>query len=130
MRKLLTPLRGTGVSNFMEDLLLTTRTWQEHVILLRKVLERLSQSGLTVQPSKCHIGFQRLTFLGSRLSADTLTYDSTKVDQLRNTARSATETEVRYFVYDWQFDWLDMEEGPDDGYWDIRLGESVSDVLE
>jgi hypothetical protein len=98
MRKLLEPLRGSGVSNFMDDLLLATATWEEHVILLRKVLERLKQAGLTARPSKCHIGFRKLTYLGHTLSEDTLTPDSTKVEQLRNAARPTTKTEVRSFL--------------------------------
>ncbi|KAK3602879.1 hypothetical protein CHS0354_018738 [Potamilus streckersoni] len=34
MRKLLRPLKGTGLSNFIDDLLLVTEIWDEHIIFL------------------------------------------------------------------------------------------------
>ena len=37
MRTLLESLRETGVSNFMDDLVLATATWDEHIILLKNV---------------------------------------------------------------------------------------------
>jgi hypothetical protein len=98
MRKLLEPLRDRGVHNFMDDLLLATETWGEHLTLLADVLERLRQEGLTARPSKCHLGFRTLDYLGHTLSQGTLSPEKSKVEQLRNAARPTTKTEVRSFL--------------------------------
>ena len=48
----------------MDDIVVHTLTWQNHVIVLREVLERILRAGLTVRPSKCLIGAEALDFIG------------------------------------------------------------------
>jgi hypothetical protein len=47
MRKLLELLRDKSVFNFMDDLLVATGGWEEHLSLLEEVLSLLRQAGLT-----------------------------------------------------------------------------------
>ena len=42
------------VSAYIDDILTFSRSWSEHMIHLRKVLERLVEAGLKLQPLKCH----------------------------------------------------------------------------
>lgn len=54
MRTLLRGLKG--VDNFMDDVLMHSTTWEEHMIALEELFERLQGANLTVKPSKCTIG--------------------------------------------------------------------------
>ena len=98
MRRIVDPIRDQGVSNFMDDILIATGTWTEHMSSLTTVLQRLRQAGLTARPTKCHIGFERLDYLGHTLTANTIRPEAGKVEQLRNAKRPTTKTEVRAFL--------------------------------
>ena len=98
MRKLLEPLRGKSVFNFMDDLLVATEGWEEHLFLLEEVLSLLRQAGLTARPSKCHLGFRSLGYLGHTLRHGTLSSDQSKIEQLRDALQPTTKTEVMSFL--------------------------------
>ncbi|KAL8570939.1 hypothetical protein ACOMHN_023611 [Nucella lapillus] len=55
MRKLLKGLKG--VENFMDDILIASETWEEHMSQLAEVLLRLRRANLTARPTKCQIGY-------------------------------------------------------------------------
>ena len=48
----------------MDDIIVYSDSWKDHVQHMRKVLERLRQAGLTANPAKCEWGGQNLEFLG------------------------------------------------------------------
>lgn len=62
MRLLLAGL--ASVDNFVDDILIHTETWQEHLQALREVFHRLRSANSTVKPSKCPVGFRSVKFLG------------------------------------------------------------------
>ena len=98
MRELLRPLEEEAVDNFMDDLLVATETWEEHLRVWRVVLERLKETGLTARPTKCHIGFRKLEYLGHCLSWGTLTPEDAKVQQVKDAERPKTKRQVRAFL--------------------------------
>lgn len=98
MRSLLEPLYGRGVENFMDDLILGTQTWEEHLTLLRDVLARLKQANLTARPTKCEIAQFSLDFLGHKLSHGTMSPSEAKIAQLKDTSQPLTKTQVRSFL--------------------------------
>ncbi|WP_353806032.1 reverse transcriptase family protein, partial [Acinetobacter baumannii] len=53
MGKLLAPLSSEHLHSFMDDILIATPTWEEHVTLLQQLLARLRDTGLTARPTKC-----------------------------------------------------------------------------
>ena len=50
MRKLLGPLKRDDVYHFMNDILIATETWEEHMIALEAVLQRLQEAYIAVKP--------------------------------------------------------------------------------
>ena len=93
MRKLLNGI--TGVVNFMDDILLATETWEEHMAALREVLQRLKEARLTARPSKCEIGFSSLDFLGFVISEDSKRPEDGKVEKILSAPNPRTKSEVR-----------------------------------
>ena len=57
MRKVLNPI--SNVDSFVDDILIHTRTWDDHIETLESVLYALHKAGLTIRPTKCFVGFRR-----------------------------------------------------------------------
>ena len=87
MRKLLDPLQHPDISHFMDDILIATETFEEHVETLHLLFRRLRETGLTARPKKCQIGFQELDFLGHKISHGLITPQEGNVDKLQRAPR-------------------------------------------
>ena len=57
-----------GVTNYVDDILIHTSQWDEHLYILKQVLQRLRSAGLTVKPSKCNVAHMTVEFLGHQIS--------------------------------------------------------------
>ena len=66
IRQVLGDLRGVEV--FVDDVLLHTSSFEDHLELLRTVLHRLSDFAMTVKPSKCELAMSEVQFLGHQVS--------------------------------------------------------------
>jgi hypothetical protein len=64
MNTILAPLLRKGVLVFIDDILVYSRTLEEHVALLHQVLQLLEQHQLRVKRSKCAIAQRQLVYLG------------------------------------------------------------------
>lgn len=98
MRRLLDPLDLEDVSNFIDDILIATDTWERHMFVLRKVFRRLEEANLAARPSKCFIGFSELAFLGHIVGNGQVRLEENKVEKIRSAARPTTKKEVRAFL--------------------------------
>lgn len=49
---------------YLDDLVIFSNTWEDHLEHLTDVLERLRQAGLTAKPVKCQLGMQTCSYLG------------------------------------------------------------------
>ncbi|PIK39425.1 hypothetical protein BSL78_11912 [Apostichopus japonicus] len=56
-----------NVVNYLDDILIHTETWDEHVECLELLFQTLRESGLTARPSKCEIGFTKLSSWATQL---------------------------------------------------------------
>lgn len=92
-------LRGmSGVHNYLDDILIHTRTWVEHLRVLREVFERLHSAGLTARPSKCQIGCRQIEFLGHIVREDKLQPMQDKVERIRHAPPPETKKQMRSFI--------------------------------
>ena len=55
---------------YLDDLLIFSRTFEEHLEDLRLVIERLKQAGLKLNPSKCHFICLLVKYLGHLITPD------------------------------------------------------------
>ena len=65
MKKLIEDL--DSVDFYWEDILVHTRTWEEHIKALRELFARLLETGMTFRPTKCSFGASCVDFLGHQL---------------------------------------------------------------
>ena len=62
MRKLLENMEN--VHNYIDELLIHEKSWEEHLVTQKELLEGLCAAGLTVRPTKCEFGPGKVEFLG------------------------------------------------------------------
>ncbi|KAL8598384.1 hypothetical protein ACOMHN_032661 [Nucella lapillus] len=98
MRKLLSPLEREDVHNFIDDVLIASEDWEEHLKAVDLVLGRLEEEGLTAKPSKCHLGHKELAFLGHEIGNSIIKPESDKVDKLVSASRPTTKKQIRAFL--------------------------------
>ena len=49
---------------YLDDVIIYSQSWPEHLQHIREVLKRLRAAGLTARPSKCHYGTSQCIYLG------------------------------------------------------------------
>ncbi|GKC50035.1 putative reverse transcriptase domain-containing protein [Tanacetum coccineum] len=83
---------------FIDDILVYSKTREEHEDHLRTVLEILRQKKLYAKFSKCDFWLGQVAFLGHIVSADGITMDPAKVEAITKWPRQTIVTEVRSFL--------------------------------
>lgn len=101
-QRMMQSILGSYMWNFcvcyIDDILVYSRSFDEHIKHLRMVLERLKEAGLLLKPSKCEFAQKQISFLGHIVSADGIRTDPKKVEKAENFPRPTTPTEVRAFL--------------------------------
>ena len=95
MRKL---LDVKNVEHYIDDCLVHTESWEQHMKTLREFLERVRQANLTVRPSKCEIGFENMEFVGHEVKKGKIGLHADNVKKIREAPRSKTKTQIRSFL--------------------------------
>lgn len=80
---------------YLDDIILVTPTFEEHLRILRVVLERLQQAGLTLNKEKCNFCKPELRYLGYIVNEHGLSVDPEKVSAILSIPTPTTAKEVR-----------------------------------
>lgn len=83
---------------FFDDILIYSRTLEEHLVLLIKVLEFLRQDQWQVKMSKCLFAQRQLKYLGHIISEAGVATDPDKVQAILNWLIPKTVKELRSFL--------------------------------
>jgi hypothetical protein len=83
---------------FIGDILIFSKTMEEHEERLRLVLEKLRSNHLYAKFSKCEFWLTEVTFLGHVISAGGVSVDPGKVKDALNWMPSTTVSEIRSFL--------------------------------
>ncbi|XP_023638902.1 uncharacterized protein LOC111830637 [Capsella rubella] len=83
---------------FFDDILVYSRTWDEHIQHLRTVLELLRLHQLFVKLKKCDFGKSEIEYLGHIISGDGVKVDQTKIKAMLEWPLPSTITELRGFL--------------------------------
>lgn len=92
-------VRGiSGVSVYLDDILIFATTFEECYQLTMEVLERLSKVQLTINLDKSQFFFRELKYLGHILGNGLLTPDRARVELLKKRKKPTTITDVRSLI--------------------------------
>ena len=83
---------------FLDDILIFSRTAEEHAKHLREVLTRLRDQELYVKMSKCAFMQREVAFLGHRIGADGLRVAPDKISAVQQWPRPKNVSDVRSFL--------------------------------
>ena len=92
-------LRGLdSVASYVDDLIIFSDEWQDHLRVIRQVLERLRRHGLTARPSKCEVGCSRVKLLGHVVGDGELQPQEEKVRKIDEVPRPQDKKQLRSFL--------------------------------
>ena len=92
-------LRGIkGVSVYIDDITIFSKTWQEHIKILIRVFERLKKAGLKVKYAKCVWAAAEARVLGSIVSEKGISPDPDKVAAVNRLPVPRNVADIRSFL--------------------------------
>ena len=83
---------------YLDDIIVYSKTPQEHIERLKGVFEKLSAAGLRLKPSKCEFFKTKVNYLGHVVSKDGIETDPKKISDILNWPEPKTVTDVRSFL--------------------------------
>ena len=83
---------------YLDDILGLEATFDEHLVNLSEVLTRLTEAGLWLKPTKCHLIQRRVEFLGHRVSATGVAVDPKKVQAVKDYSVPTDLKKLRSFL--------------------------------
>ncbi|CAF4911589.1 unnamed protein product [Pieris macdunnoughi] len=83
---------------YQDDIVISSETFDEHLIILDKVAHILKGAGLTINIDKCQFARSSMRFLGYIVDKDGLRTDPEKVSAILNFERPKTFKELKRFI--------------------------------
>ena len=80
---------------YLDDWIMTSHTFEEHMSLLRTVFSRLRYAGLKYRPSKSQLCRKELLYLGHIISRDGIAVAPHNTDKIKKFPRPKNRTEVK-----------------------------------
>ncbi|GJS87341.1 putative nucleotidyltransferase, ribonuclease H [Tanacetum coccineum] len=98
MNRVCKPYQDKFVIVFIDDILIYSKTKEEHEVHLKLVLELLRKEKLYAKFSKCEFWLQEVHFLGHVVNQSGIHVDPSKIEAVKNWKAPTTPSEVRSFL--------------------------------
>jgi hypothetical protein len=96
IRKLLDDL--DEADSYIDDIIIYTETWEQHLVVLDEVVSRLASAGFTARLTKCVLGAEGIEVVGHRISDGVKGLHKDNVKKIRDAKRPRTKKEVKAFL--------------------------------
>ena len=88
-----------NIRTYMDDLLVISKnSWEEHLVTLKKVLERLRKTGLKINDAKSFFGREAIEYLGYWITRNGIQPVPKKVMAIMNIEPPKTRKQLRSFI--------------------------------
>lgn len=87
-----------GVCLYLDDILVTGQSDQEHLTNLSAVLQKLAAAGMKLKPDKCFFMLQEVEYLGHKISANGLEPTQEKVRAIVEAPAPRNVTQLKSFL--------------------------------
>ncbi|GJV62257.1 putative reverse transcriptase domain-containing protein [Tanacetum coccineum] len=98
MNRVCKPYLDKFVIVFIDDILIYSKTKEDHEVHLRLVLELLRKEKLYAKFSKCEFWLQEVHFLGHMVNQSGIHVDPGKIEAVKNWKAPTTSSEIRSFL--------------------------------
>ena len=98
-RTIHTVLRGQEdhSATYIDDILVYSRTWTEHLAHIQAILEALRENGMTAKLKKCKWAAKTLEYLGHIVGNGQVAVPEARVKSIRNFKRPVSKKDLRAF---------------------------------
>ena len=83
---------------YIDDVIIFSLTWKEHIEHLRTVLGRIQDAGLTVKKKKCQFGMAECGYLGHVVGSGRVRPEAAKIRAIQTFEPPETKSSVRSFL--------------------------------
>ena len=92
------PALEPNVFVYLDDIVIVSRTFKEHLTLLADVFRRLREARLRLNPEKCYFCVNRLKYLGHVIDREGIRTDPDKVSAVEGWPEPQTVKQIRQFL--------------------------------
>ncbi|KAL1273036.1 hypothetical protein QQF64_028898 [Cirrhinus molitorella] len=82
---------------YLDDIVIHSETWEDHLTCLRRVLMELRRAGLTANPRKCHLALSEVKYQGFTVGGGLVRPQPAKVEAVRDAPGPLTKSQVQTF---------------------------------
>ncbi len=84
--------------NYINDVVVYSAGWEEHLVDLVRVIECLGKAGLKVKRKKCEFGRKYMSYLGHQVGCGKVAVPEARVSAMREYGRPITKKQLRFFL--------------------------------
>ena len=83
---------------YLDDLIIFSASWEDHLTHLRAVLSRLQELGLSAKPSKCQFAMTECTYLGHVVGNRVVKPQEDKLTAIKHFLQPTTKKQIQSFL--------------------------------
>jgi hypothetical protein len=98
MQGVLAPYLWLFTLVYIDDIVVFSKSWEEHLTHLDKVLGAIAKAGITLSPPKCFVGYSSILLLGQKVSWLGLSTHKEKVAAIQELAQPTHVSDLQKFL--------------------------------
>lgn len=98
MQSVLAGLQWKCLQVYLDDIIIASETFEEHLIDITATLNRLENAGLKMKASKCEFCCSEVKYLGHLISREGIRANPEKIEKVKNWVLPSTSKELEAFI--------------------------------
>ena len=98
IQKILSSCNSKRILIYIDDILILSKSFEEHLSLVGKVLSTLLLNGIKIKVEKCEFFKKKVAFLGHEIGKEGIQKSSSFIEKITNFPKPKTVTEMRRFL--------------------------------